>query len=130
SLKTRGADLLRDGKLIPFANYSLERPVDRPDLPLISELATDPEHTEILEFFSSIATVGRSFATPPGVPADRTEVLRRAFDATMVDPAFLAEAKKRMMDVEPMSGEKIQAVIEKTVATSDAILDKARAILK
>lgn len=130
SLKSRQGAWLKEGKLIPFANYSLEKPADRPDLPLVTDLATDPEDKAILEFFSSIATVGRSFALPPEVPQARVAAMRQAFAATMSDPRFLADAKKRKMDVEPMSGEKIQAVIAKSVATPQAIIEKARAALK
>jgi tripartite-type tricarboxylate transporter receptor subunit TctC len=130
SLKTRSANLLAEKKLIPFANYSTETPHDRPDLPLVSDLTDDPDKKAVLEFFSSIATVGRAFAMPPGVPAERVAAFRRAFDATMKDPAFLADAKKRMMDIEPMTGEKVQAVIAKAVATPQAIIEKAQAALK
>jgi tripartite-type tricarboxylate transporter receptor subunit TctC len=130
SLKSRQGDWLRERKLIPIANYSLETPGDRPDLPLVADLAKDPEHKAIFEFFSSIATVGRAFAFPPEVPDARVAAMRQAFMATMKDPAFLADAKKRKMDIEPMSGEKIQAVIEKTVATPQALIDKAKQALK
>jgi tripartite-type tricarboxylate transporter receptor subunit TctC len=130
SLKSRQGAWLNDGKLIPFANYSLEKPADRPDLPLVTDLATDPEHKAIFEFFSSIATVGRSFATPPEVPQARIAALRKAFAETMTDSAFLADAKKRKMDIEPMAGEAIQEVIAKTVATPQAIIDKAKAALQ
>ena len=130
SLKTAGASLLADKKLIPFANYSTETPHDRPDLPLVSGLTDDPDKKAILELFSSIATVGRSFALPPAVPAERVAAMRKAFDETMRDSAFLADAKKRRMDIEPMTGEKVQAVIEKAVATPQAIIEKAQAALK
>jgi tripartite-type tricarboxylate transporter receptor subunit TctC len=130
SLKTRSASLLAEKKLIPFANYSTETPHDRPDLPLVSNLTDDPDKKAVLEVFSSIATVGRAFAMPPAVPAERVAAFRRAFDATMKDPAFLADAKKRLMDIEPMTGEKVQQVIAKAVATPQSIIDKAQAALK
>jgi tripartite-type tricarboxylate transporter receptor subunit TctC len=130
SLKTAGASLLAEKKLIPFANYSTETPRDRPDLPLVSNLTDDPDKKAILELFSSIATVGRAFALPPAVPAERVAAMRKAFDETMRDSAFLADAKKRRMDIEPMTGAKVQAVVEKAVATPQAIIDKAQAALK
>lgn len=130
SLKSRKGDWLKQGKLIPFANYSLDTPKDRPDLPLIMNLAKNPDDRRIFEFMSSIATVGRSFTLPPEVPKARVTALRRAFDATMKDAKFLAEAKKRNMDIEPATGERIQEVIEKTVATPQALIDKAKRALK
>ena len=130
SLKSRQGNWLREGKLIPFANYSLETPNDRPDLPLVTDLATDPGDKEIFRFFSSIATVGRSFAFPPDVPKARVAAIREAFIATMTDAKFLADAKARKMDVEPLAGDKVQAVIEQAVATPQSIIDKAVSALK
>ena len=50
---------------------------------------------------------GRPFFLPPNVPADRVQALRRAFDATMKDPAYLAEADKLKIDVDPLTGEQV-----------------------
>ena len=60
---------------------------------------------------------GRPFFLPPNVPAARVEALRRAFDATMKDPAYLAEADKLKIDVEPLSGEQVAALVEQVSRT-------------
>ena len=69
------------------------------------------------------------FAAPPGVPAERITMLRRAFDATMKDPEFLAEAKKMLLDVEPSTGEATQAVVGKLYATPAAVVERAKKLL-
>ena len=69
--------------------------------------------------------MGRSFMLPPGTPHDRVKALRQAFTQTMSDPAFIADAKKRKMELEPMTGEAIQAVIEKAVSTPSPLIARA-----
>jgi tripartite-type tricarboxylate transporter receptor subunit TctC len=116
---------LKEGKLIPVVNASLEKRKDYPDLPLLADLTDDPSKKAIIEFLSSGATVGRSFMLPPGTPHDRVKALRQAFTQTMSDPAFIADAKKRKMELEPMTGEAIQAVIEKAVSTPSPLIARA-----
>jgi tripartite-type tricarboxylate transporter receptor subunit TctC len=124
-LGTRG-DWLREGKLIPIASASMEKRKDYPQLPLLAELTTDPHKRAIIEFFSSAAGVGRSFALPPDVPRERVGALRRAFDQTMVDSAFAADAKKRKMELEPLKGEQVQAVVERVIDTPESVIEAAK----
>jgi hypothetical protein len=56
--------------------------------------------------------MGRPFAAPPGVPAERIALLRQAFDATLRDPQFLADAKKLQMEIDPLKGEENRAAPE------------------
>jgi tripartite-type tricarboxylate transporter receptor subunit TctC len=123
-VSTKGA-WMKEGKLIPVVNASLEKRGDYPDVPLMASLTEDPSKKAIIEFFLSAAAVGRSFALPPGTPRDRVAALRRAFTETMSDPAFLADVKKRRMDLEPLSGEQVQAIIEKAVATPASLVTAA-----
>ena len=60
---------------------------------------------------------GRPFFLPPNVPAARVEALRRAFDMTMKDSAYLAEAERLKIDVEPLSGEQVTALVERVCRT-------------
>ena len=124
-LATKGA-WLKEGKLIPIVNASLEKRKDYPDVPLNADLTDDPSKKAIIEFFSSAATVGRSFALPPGTPHDRVEALRQAFGQSMSDPVFLADAKNRKMELEPMTGEAVQAAIEKVIAMPSDLVAKAK----
>jgi tripartite-type tricarboxylate transporter receptor subunit TctC len=76
------------------------------------ELAKTDQQKQAVMLVSSAAEFGRSVFTPPGVPADRLAALRKAFEATMKDPAFLAEAKKRDAPIEPQNA----TYLEKTTA--------------
>ena len=66
---------------------------------------------------------------PPGVPPARVAALRKAFDETMRDPAFLAEARRLLLDVEPMTGEEVAALVKSVLATPPAVVARVRKVL-
>jgi tripartite-type tricarboxylate transporter receptor subunit TctC len=68
-------------------------------------------------------TATRPLAAPPGTPADRVEALRKAFDATMKDPDFLADAKKIGAEISPMSGEELDRLLQNVFSTEPRIID-------
>jgi tripartite-type tricarboxylate transporter receptor subunit TctC len=70
--------------------------------------------------------IGRPILTTPGVPAERLQALRDAFDATMKDPAFLAEAARAKLDVKPIPGVEVQKLVETMVAAPQDIVELAR----
>jgi tripartite-type tricarboxylate transporter receptor subunit TctC len=72
------------------------------------------------------AEVGTAFFTTPGAPADRVTTLRRAFDATMKDPEFLAEAQKTQLTVGHLSGDELQKLVADVAAIKPDILEKVR----
>ena len=74
--------------------------------------------------------IGRPFLAPPGVPAERVALLRKALDEVVRDPAFLADAKSAGIDVIPVGGVEIQKVVEDLVHTPEAIIAKARAAMQ
>ena len=92
------------GRIRALAQAGIERNPDIPYAPLITELVK-AEDRPLARMLSVPVTMARVLATPPEVPIDRVMALRRAFDATMKVPAFLADAKKRKMDLAPMTGE-------------------------
>jgi tripartite-type tricarboxylate transporter receptor subunit TctC len=130
SWQTGHAHWLRENKVIPVAQSGLEKATDLPNAPLLLDLAKNDEERAVLELLASDAAVGRGFMMPPGVPAERVQAMRRAFDATMADPAFLAEAKKRRLLIEPMTGEKLQEIVKKTVAASPEVVSRAKKVLE
>jgi tripartite-type tricarboxylate transporter receptor subunit TctC len=71
--------------------------------------------------------VGTAFFTTPGVPADRLQALRRAFDAAMKDPELLAEAEKLRLAVNPLTGEDLQKLVVEVSNLPPALLEKVRA---
>jgi tripartite-type tricarboxylate transporter receptor subunit TctC len=73
--------------------------------------------------------MGFPIAAPPKLPDERAAVLRKAFEATMVDPLFLAEAEKRGLPVRPSSGAEVQKVIEDIVSTPKDAVNLLKQIL-
>ncbi|MPY72322.1 MAG: hypothetical protein GEU92_19885 [Alphaproteobacteria bacterium] len=130
SWQTGHAHWLRDKKVVPVAQAGLEKASDLPNAPLLLDLAKGEEERAVLELLASDAAVGRGFMMPPGVPKDRVQAMRRAFDASMTDPAFLEEAKKRKLLVEPMTGERLQAIVDKTVAAPPKVAARAKKVLE
>lgn len=117
----RGANI-RDQEIHVFLQAGLRKEPDLPDVPLLIDLAPDEKSRAALTFYSSMTTLARAIATTPGTPADRVEILRRAFDKAMADPALLAEALKTNLELRPMPGEALQKVVNEMVRTDPSIL--------
>ncbi len=84
---------------------------DYAEVPLSRELATTPRDQQIFDFVSKAAAISRPVVTNPGVPKERVEALRRAFDAAMVDPQFLAEAAQLNLEIDPKGGAELQQLV-------------------
>ncbi len=128
-LKARRADWLKQGKLNVLVQFGLEREHDLPDAPVPAELARDDRERAAFSFISADIAVGKPFVLPPGVPRDRIDALRKAFDETMRDPAYLADARSVEAEVKPTSGEKLRAVVAAIIATPPDILDLSRRLM-
>ena len=117
----RGANV-RDQGVNVFLQAGLRKEPDLPDVPLLIDLARNDAERAALTFYSSMTTLARAIATTPGVPADRIELLRRAFDGAMTDPDLLGEAQKTNLELRPMPGEALQKIVEAMVRTDPALL--------
>jgi tripartite-type tricarboxylate transporter receptor subunit TctC len=100
-------------------------PVSWLGAPTIFDTVKTDEQREVLIFFAGNTQLGRPVMAPPGVPPERVETLRRAFDATMRDPTFLKEAEGMGFEVAPQTGEAITALVMKALATPKAIVKLA-----
>jgi hypothetical protein len=107
----------------------LERAPDLPDVPRVIDLARDDEQRQILELFSQAEKVGRSFTAPPEVSPERVAQLRAAFAAMLRDPAFLADVAQMKVELSPLPGEQLQAIIAQAFAYSPTIVAKAEALI-
>jgi tripartite-type tricarboxylate transporter receptor subunit TctC len=120
-----------DGKKVNIlVQHMAERHPDLPNVPTLVELARNAEEKQLLRLFASEGVVGKSILAPPGLPASTLTMLRRAFDAMTRDPEFIADADKIQAELDPMPGEKLQAMIEAVAHTPPAIVDRARSLLK
>ncbi|MDB5533336.1 MAG: tripartite tricarboxylate transporter family receptor [Hyphomicrobiales bacterium] len=122
-------DWIRDKKMIVIAQYGHTRHPDLPDVPLVYDLAQNEADRQALNLVFSRQELGRPYAAPPALPADRTQALRDAFDATMVDPDFLADAKRTGLDILPMDGKTVARTVAELSATPPDVVSRVRAIL-
>jgi tripartite-type tricarboxylate transporter receptor subunit TctC len=119
------------GKTITvIAQYGLKRNAELADVPSMLDLATAEPDRQALTMLFARTEYGRPYFLPPDVPAARVEALRRAFDATMKEPAFVADAARLKLDIDPMTGEEVQALVGRLAATQPAIVARVRAALE
>ena len=126
SLKSENPELLKDGKIAILAQVGLERDPEFSAVPLLIDLARNEEERQILKLFSADVVIGRPFLAAPGVPAERVEILRKAFAAMTKDPDYLKDSAQANLDVQLVEGEKIQKIVEELVATPAAVVAKAK----
>lgn len=124
------AEWLRNKKVNVLLQTGLDKASDLPDVPRLVDLAHSDEQRQILELFSQPEKVGRSLTAPPGLPPQRVAELRAAFAATLKDPGFLADAARMRVDLSPLPGDQLQAIIEKSFAYSPTIVAKAEALIR
>src|SRR5215468_1280493 len=103
--------------------WGLKPNTDYPEAPLLSALASTSEQKVVFDFVGRVASLARPIATNAGVPAERVAALRRAFDATMKDREFLAEADRQIMEIAPMAGEALQQLVGDIVNAPPAVVE-------
>jgi tripartite-type tricarboxylate transporter receptor subunit TctC len=130
SVKAQTPHWISEKKIRVLAQYGLERSAELPDVPTMLELAKAPADLQAMRMLFARTEYGRPYFLPPDVPAERVTTLRRAFDATMKDPAFIAEAGKLQFDVDPLTGERVQALVGELAATPNDVVARVRAALE
>lgn len=125
TVKATLGGLLTEGKLKVVLVNSVKKSPDFPDVPLTVDFAKTDEARQILQFMFGPTELGRPYAAAPEVPADRTKSLREAFDKTMKDAGFLADASKSKLDIQPMSSAETLALVEDIYATPKSIIERA-----
>ena len=136
SIKTTRFNWVRNKRIVVLVQMALSKHPDLPDVPLIMDLAQTKsiaETVELKQIFKMIfarQTMGRPYLAPPGVPADRLAALRKAFMDTMTDPQFLAEADANKFEINPVSGEELQTLVQDVYQTPRDIVKKAAAAVQ
>ncbi len=123
-------DWIKENKIHHLVQIALKRHPDLPNVPLLLELAKNDADRAVLRFLSADVPLSRAYVTTPDVPADRLTALRRAFNATMKDPAFLAEAERGKIDISPSTGEDAEKIVADVLKTPPDVLARAKAILE
>lgn len=128
SVKSRSRPWLDGRKINIIAQMGLAKARDLPNVPLLLDYATTPQDRAALELLFAPQAVAWPLIAPPDVPADRVAALRKAFDATMTDAEFVAEATKQRIDVDPVSGAEMEAIVKRIVTFDKSVIDRAKAL--
>ena len=129
SAKILAGKQIADGRMKVIAQYGFQRHPELIDVPLIYDLAKSEEDRLAMRLTIARQDYDRAYFLPPGVPPTRVETLRRAFDATMKDQAFLVEARRMQLDVDPMTGERVDELIHEVLRTPKPIVERVRAAI-
>jgi len=130
TMKASRPHWIREKLLNIIVQMGLQKLSDLPDVPNALDLVIDSEKRQVLELILIRQEAGRPFAAPPGVQADRVAALRRAFDETIKDAAFLTDAEKAQLEVDPLTGTEIQAFLARAYAIPSAFVRKAAALIE
>jgi len=125
TLKSRRPEWLAEKKINIINQAALKKQPELPDVPLALDLTQDREKLQMIKLFLDSQEMARPFAAPPGIPADRKAALVAAFEQTMRDPAFLSEAQKQSMDVNPLSAKAMDELVAELYATPKPVIEKA-----
>src|SRR5215510_6075429 len=130
SVKAQTPHWVSEKKIKVLAQYGFKRYTELADVPTMLELAKSDADRQAMTMLFARTEYGRPYFLPPDVPEERVAALRRAFDATMKDPAFLAEAAKLQFEVDPLTGEEVQALVGELAATPREIVARVRSALE
>jgi tripartite-type tricarboxylate transporter receptor subunit TctC len=125
TLKVAHADWIKNKSVNLLVQAALKKDPELPDVPLALDLIDDPQKKQILYINFAPQAIGRPFAAPPGIPAERKAALIKAFDETMKDPDLLAEAAREKIDIGPMSGREVDELVLKLYALPPDVIEKA-----
>jgi tripartite-type tricarboxylate transporter receptor subunit TctC len=130
SLKTTRRQEWQSGEIKPIIQTGYERSDELKGVPHIYDFAKSEDDKKIIHVIYGTHALGRPISGPPGIPADRTEALRKAFDATLADPEFLADARKQDMPIAAWTGEQTEKFIAQFASFPAAVYDRAMKILE
>lgn len=123
-------DWLAGGQINILWQQAADRSPLLPDVPAIVEFASNDAERALLDLLVAQGQIGKSLVAPPGMPSDMLDAFRAAYDRMVVDPDFLADAKKRNLDVLPAAAAQLDAVVTNTLQSDPAAVEKLVAVLK
>jgi hypothetical protein len=132
SFKSQKPDWLRDDKVNVLVQVSLEPhpELTKMGVPTVFPFVDGEVNKQVVELVIGQTVFQRPYIAPPGTPPEQIAMLRKAFDETMKDPQFLADAEKLHIDIEPLSGQKVQDVVAKLYATPNSVIELARKAIR
>ena len=130
TMKASRPHWIRDKLINIIVQMGFEKLPDLPDVPRALDLVAAPQDRQVLELILARQEMGRPLAAPPGVPADRVAALRAAFEATMRDPDFLAEADKISLEIDPLKAGEIERLLGAAYGAPKPIIERAAALVE
>jgi tripartite-type tricarboxylate transporter receptor subunit TctC len=129
SIKLQRPEWVAGHRLNVLVQLASQRIPELADVPLLLEHATTARQRQIVNVILGRQAMGRPVVAPPGVPEDRKQALRKAFDATMTDPDYVAEATARGLEVNPVDGADLDKLLDELYATPPEVIAEVRAII-
>jgi tripartite-type tricarboxylate transporter receptor subunit TctC len=126
ALKIAKPDWLRDKKINVLVLAALEASPEFPNVPAVVDFVAKEEDRQLLELLIGPTAMARPFAGPPGLSAEKTSLLRRAFEATVEDPQFRADATKIQAELAPTTGERVQKLVGHIYATPRSVIERVK----
>jgi tripartite-type tricarboxylate transporter receptor subunit TctC len=127
-IKTELAQWLAEKKISLLVQTGVDQNPGLTGVPRMIDLAKNQDDAALLSLFSTPSTIGRSVVAPPGLPAPRVAELRRAFTETLRDQAFLRDLERAHLDLEPLTGEELQAAVAGARNFSPELIARAQRI--
>jgi tripartite-type tricarboxylate transporter receptor subunit TctC len=125
TLKVSNPDWIQNNRLTIMIQAGAKPQAGLLDVPLVIDQVSNAEDRKLIELLFFPQEMGRPFIMPPDTPKELVNTIRRAFDATMKDPAFLAEAEKSLFDVDPLTGEEMERILRQAYATPKELVQRA-----
>ncbi len=126
TIKAFWKDELDAKRFLPIIQLSAKPMPELGPIAHIDDYVKSDEQRQMVDLIFGQLVLGRVYATPPGVPAERITALRKAFMATMADKEFLGDAVKTRIDIIPSTGEEVDALVRRFYATSPQIVEKVK----
>jgi tripartite-type tricarboxylate transporter receptor subunit TctC len=130
TLKASNPDWIDNKRINVLVQTGTRPQAGLPNVPLLVDLVANAEDRKVLEILAFPEDMGRPFFMPPGTPKPLLAAMRRAFDATLKDPAFLADADKSRLEIDPVTGEEMEQMISRAFATPKPLLQRAMELSK
>jgi tripartite-type tricarboxylate transporter receptor subunit TctC len=127
--KATRPDWVRDHKLTPLFQVARHSDPELQKVPLLADIAEGAENRAIVNLYTDVNAIGRVLAMGPDVPREKVAIIRHAFDETMKDPDFIADADKLRLELGPMSGEEIQGIVRRVVSLDPSVVGKLKDVV-
>jgi tripartite-type tricarboxylate transporter receptor subunit TctC len=125
TLKVSAPDWIENNLINVLVQTGSKPQADLPNVPLLVDLVSDPDDKKVIELLSFAQQLGRPFLMPPETPKAMVAVVRRAFDATLKDPRFLADAKKALLEIDPIGGDVMEQMLKGAYAMPKPLVQRA-----